>query len=165
MPDDVTVRPATEADVEAVQSVAEAAWHAAYADLLDEAVMDDLLEFGYAPSALRDLIESDTLELFVAAGEDGVRGYASCEPPEAGSVGRISIYVQPDHWGKGIGTSLFERGRKYLHDQGATRMEDRVLAANEAGNAFYSKHCEQVRETTVEMGGDRYDANVYSTPL
>lgn len=127
--------------------------------------MADLLEFGTAPSALAELVTSDTLELFVAETGDEIRDYATCEPPETGTVARLSLYLHPEHSGEGLGTALFERARTDIADVGVTAVEDSVLAANLVGNAVYDKHCEQVRETTVEMGGETDEANVYRAGL
>lgn len=157
---DYTIRRATTDDVEAIQRIARKSWRAAYEDFMDEDVIEEMLSQGYSTGFLEEAIESPKLTLFLAEAERVV-GYVSCEPPAEGEVGQVSIYVSPDYWREGVGTALLDRAREYLASEGATALQDTVLADNEVGDAFYRAHFEQVEATTVEMGGEEYDAYVY----
>ncbi|MEF8782522.1 MAG: GNAT family N-acetyltransferase [Haloarculaceae archaeon] len=159
-----TIRRATTDDIEAIQRVARKSWRAAYADFMDEAVIEEMLSQGYSTGFLEEAIESPKLALFLAE-VDRVVGYVSCEPPTESEVGQVSIYVSPDYWREGLGTALLDRATEYLATKGATALQDTVLADNEVGNAFYRTHFEQVEETTVEMGGEEYDAYVYQSDI
>ncbi len=53
----------------------------------------------------------------------------------------------------------------YLREKRAEAVEDVVLADNEVGNTFYERHFERVAETTAEVSGEEYDANVYRGDL
>lgn len=162
---DVTIRRATVDDVPDIQRVARTAWHEAYGDILEEGVIDDLLDDGYAPEFLEEAITSTEMALFVAADEYSVVGFVSCAPPVDSAVGQVSNYVSPDYWGEGIGSALLDRARAYLDAEGADAIRDTVLADNDVGNAFYRKHFETVEETTIEMGSEEYDAYVYTDDL
>lgn len=162
---DVTIRRATEDDVPAIQRVARASWEAAYGDFMDEDIIDEMLAYGYSVDFLEEAISSTKMTLFVAEEEYSVVGYVSCEPPTDGSVGQVSIYVSPEYWGEGIGTALLEKARSYLDAKNADTVRDVVLAENDVGNAFYQKHFEQAEETSVEMGGEEFEANVYTAKL
>ena len=161
----VTVRPATTDDVESIRAVAHAAWHATYRDVFDETRIDEMVDEGYAPGVLREMIALDEVGLFVATVEDDVVGYASCGMTEPAGIGDLDIYVHPDHWGEGIGEQLLERGREHLADLDTGTIRDEVLAANDVGNAFYEKHFEQVGQRTVAFDGIERTVNVYETSI
>lgn len=161
---DLTIRRARPDDVPEIRQVARSAWREAYGGFVDDAVLEELLADGYATEFLEAAIDSPEVAIFVATDAYSVVGYVSCEPPSEGSVGQVSIYVSPDYWGEGIGTELLDRAEAHL-DGEATALRDVVLAANDAGNAFYRKHFERTDETTVEMGGEEFDANVYTAEL
>lgn len=158
-----SVRPATEADVTAIQSVAHDAWRAAYGDVFDEERIESMVEEGYADDVLEEMIGLDEVGLFVAAVDDDVVGYASCGLTDPVGIGDLDIYVHPDHWGAGIGEKLLERGREHLVDLGSKTIRDEVLAANDVGNAFYEAHFDRVDQRTVEFGGRELTVNVYET--
>jgi len=165
MVSNITIRRARADDVAGIQRVARQSWHEAYNDFIDEETVSELLEEGYSEEFLSEAIASPEMTFFVAEDEYSVVGYVSCEPPTDGHIGQVSIYVAPDYWGEGIGTSLLERAREYLAEKDAAALEDVVLASNDVGNAFYRKHFERADETTVEMGDDEFDANVYRADL
>jgi len=158
---DITVRRARESDILGIQRVARQSWHEAYGGLLGEREIDEMLAEGYSEPFLEQALESGDMTMFVAEDEYSVVGYVSCEPPTDGDVGQVSIYVAPDYWGEGIGTRLLEKAKAYLGERDAAALQDVVLAGNDIGNAFYRKHFERTDETTVEMGDEEFDANVY----
>jgi ribosomal protein S18 acetylase RimI-like enzyme len=162
---DTTIRRATEDDIPAIQRVARTSWREAYGEFMPEEVIDEMLAYGYSVDFLEEAISDTDVTIFVAQDEYSVVGYVSCEPPAEGDTGQVSIYVSPDYWGEGIGTELLERAEAYLAEKGARSLQDVVLAANDVGNAFYGKHFEQTDETTVEMGDEEFDANVYTATL
>lgn len=161
----ITIQRATEDDVPAIQRVARTSWREAYGEFVPEPVIDEMLAYGYSVDVLQEAIADTDVTMFVARDEYSVVGYVSCEPPAEGATGQVSIYVSPDYWGEGIGTQLLERAEEYLDTTGATSLRDVVLASNDVGNAFYSKHFERTDETTIEMGDEEFAANVYSAEL
>lgn len=165
MVSDITIRRATSDDITDIQRVARASWHEAYGDLMDDEDIDEMLDQGYSSEFLSAALDTSEMTLFVAEDEYSIVGYVSCEPPAADEVGQVSIYVSPDYWGEGIGTQLLEKAETYLETQDATALQDIVLAGNDIGNAFYQKHFERTDETTVEMGDEEFDANVYRADL
>lgn len=159
----VTVRPATAEDVAAIRAVAHAAWHATYRDVFDEARIDEMIDEGYAPDVLREMIALDEVGLFVATIDDEVVGYTSCGMTDAVGIGDLDIYVHPEHWSEGIGEQLLGRGQEHLADLETGTIRDEVLAANDVGNAFYEKHFQRVDQRTVEFDGIEQTVNVYET--
>lgn len=160
-----TTRHAEIDDIEEIRTVARKSWEAAYSDFIDDELIENMLSGGYNREILKATIDSDTVALFVAEQDGDVTGYLSSEPPAEGDVGHVSIYVDPNYWGEGSGTALLERASDHLRDAGAAAMRDTVLADNEVGNAFYEKHFERDRETTVEMAGEEFDAYLYRRDL
>jgi len=158
-----TVRTATPDDAGDIQRVARRSWDAAYEDVLDDAVVKAMLEGGYAEGSLRSIVDSDRTALFVAAVDGEVVGYANGEPTdEDATEGEVSVYVDPEYWGEGIGSRLLERATDHLAEQGVERVRDQVLAENEVGNAFYERQFEQVDQRDVEILGQSHTANVYA---
>lgn len=132
------MREATVEDVPAVRTVAERAWRAAYASVLREATVDRVLEEWYDPALVRRVVESEDTTYLVACGPDGgVLGYAAGATTD-GHGGEVPVlYVDPDHWGEGVGTRLFETVLDALREQGVDRVEITVLADNDVGRSFY----------------------------
>jgi len=160
----VTVREATTDDAGAIQRVARAAWHETY-DFIDEETVEVMLAQGYSQEFLTEAIERPELSLFVAERGVEIVGYASCEPPDEDGVGDISVYVHPDCWREGLGTALLDRAEAFLRAQGAETVEDAVLADNVVGNAFYEGRFEHVGTTTVGLGDETFEANIYRREL
>lgn len=77
-------------------------------------------------------------------------------------AGLKAIYVDPDHWGRGVGTALLERGVDLLPaDVGALRLE--VLAGNHAARRFYeARGFERTGTSETDIGGESYESVVYA---
>lgn len=162
---EITVRTADPGDVDDIQRVARRSWDAAYEGVLDDAVVDAMLEGGYAEHSLGSLIDSPSAALFVAA-DDGVVGYANGDPGDEDTpTGEVSVYVDPEYWGEGIGSRLLDRATDHLAERDVERVEDQVLEENEVGNAFYERHFERVDRREVEVLGETHTANVYAGEL
>jgi len=134
------VRDATAADAGAVARIVVAAWRAAYAGLLPEAVLDGLSEEerrGWWAARLPAAAPTSCLVTgappvgFVASGPsfDG-----------AGHSGRgqvYALYVDPPHWGRGLGRLLLSGAVTRLREAGFATASLWVLATNEAARGFY----------------------------
>jgi ribosomal protein S18 acetylase RimI-like enzyme len=161
MGSEISVREATAEDVESIRSIARRSWERAYEGVLSDATVDELLAAGYSTAAIEELVSSPEAELFVATADGEPVGYASTTPDESAHVGDVSVYVEPDYWGGGIGTRLLERTEDALAERGIERVRDSVLVENDAANAFYGARYEKVDERDVEIGGETHTANVY----
>ncbi|WP_049901748.1 GNAT family N-acetyltransferase [Halococcus agarilyticus] len=166
----VTVRQSAPADVAGIQRVARRGWEAAYGEFLAVATVERAMDEWYASESVREQIVDGGVAHFVACetgdvseGTDGKRtdpraveqvvGYVGGGIPDANEPGRGAVwtfYVDPDRWGRGIGTRLFERELDALRERGATRVTIRVLAANAVGRSFYESQAFEV----VERGED-----------
>ena len=165
MPNDVTVRRTEADDLDGIRRVAERAWRETYDGVLPEDAVETMLETHYAPEVLSEIRRSDAERLFVAADEGDVVGYAASGGSDARVEGEISIYVDPDRWGSGIGERLLDRAVEDLSARGVDRVEESVLAENEVGRAFYEKHFERTDEREIEIGGETTAVNVYEREI
>lgn len=161
MDSEVTVREATPDDIESIRTIARRSWEQAYDDVLSDETVDEMLAAGYSTAAIEEMVTSPGAELFVATLDDEPVGYASTTPDEPADVGDVSVYVDPGHWGEGVGTRLLERTEAALTERGITRVRDSVLVENDPGNAFYGARYEKTGERDVEIGGETHVANVY----
>ena len=181
----VTVRQSMPTDVAGIQRVARRGWEAAYGELLAEETIERAMNEWYAGESIREQITGGDVAHFVAcepprvsngasgkqrdprAVADGaVIGYVGGGVPEddRGAVG--ALYVDPDRWGEGIGTRLFERELDALAERGATRVTIRVLAANTLGRSFYESRGFEVVETSEDdLFGETRAAVTYAREI
>lgn len=147
----VAVREATAADVPAIRTVASDAWHAAYDQILGRETVDETLERWYDPERLELDIEEEAV--VVAERSDTVVGFAHTGlTDEPGAYALKRLYVDPTHWGAGIGTVLLVRVETIAREAGASRLVLGVLADNERAVSFYEARgfeCTERRESPL----------------
>ncbi|AAG19152.1 MULTISPECIES: GNAT family N-acetyltransferase [Halobacterium] len=133
------VREATHADGDAVRAVANASLEASYADPLGDDIVHTAATEWYDSDRLADRLDTDAVQYLVAERDDAVVGFSESE--RDGDVAAIQwLHVHPDARGDGVGGSLLSDTETHLLEHGASRIEGRVLAANEPGNDFYQAH-------------------------
>ncbi|MEM7142761.1 MAG: GNAT family N-acetyltransferase [Actinomycetota bacterium] len=139
-----TIRELTRDDAAGIARVHVRAWQAAYAGLVDQAVLDGLT------------VEARTAEwrdVWLATPNEGTRLVAEVDGETVGFVvgalesaytsgcGEIySIYLDPDHWRGGIGTALFTRAIAELRADAPIPLVLWVLEGNDPAIAFYERH-------------------------
>lgn len=164
---DESVRAARPDDTDAIRSVADRAWRAAHGDILTAETIDAVLSEWYAPGAVREAIDNERVGYFVAERQDTVVGYISggrSDNPDAAQLS--AIYVDPDHWGNGIGTALIDRFEAFCQRRGYERVRLHVLAENDRAQSFYRTHgYEIVEESETELFGERALEAIYVTDL
>lgn len=162
-----TIRDATHADVADIRAVADATWRATYDDVFAPATIDAAMDEWYDPDAVHEHVARDDVTYLVATHDEGVVGYASGGPAEDDATATLgAIYVHPDHWGDGVGSTLLERFHARRRDHGETTVRLRVVAANRRAIAFYRSHGYAVRsERTTQTFGDRHTELVMERPL
>jgi len=133
---DSTVRDAVPGDAARVREIAAAAWRDAHAPLVGDDRVEEFLAAHYTESDLRDAIEREE-SVFLVAERDDVLGFVEVGPTDDGDTWSVyRIYVHPEHYGAGVGTTLLDGAEARLPDA-VTRLRLVVLAGNDRARGFY----------------------------
>jgi GNAT superfamily N-acetyltransferase len=136
----MSVRSAVPADAMEVARVHVHSWQVAYRGLLPDAFLDGLRaedRAGHYTFAL----PGEEPATIVALEAGVIRGFAtigSARGEHARGVGELlAIYIDPGHWGRGIGRALMAGARGRLREQGFAEAILWVLVGNERAERFY----------------------------
>lgn len=146
MPETFHIRVATISDLRAVAEVHSKAVRTAYPEVLPSEIFDP--EF-VAPEKMekefRKLLEGfgprDTLLKAVA--DNKVIGICACgedtelQEEETGYLQRV--YVDPEWWGRGVGSALVDHAMELLAEHGFRKAALQVLENNRKAREFYEK--------------------------
>ena len=80
----------------------------------------------------------------------------------------IGISILKSHWGKGVGTKLFEYMEKWAIENGTKRLELSVMTHNERGIALYKKmgfEIEGTKKSSICVNGNYVDEYLMSKIL
>lgn len=163
------------ADARAVIRINALAWREAYRNILPD---ETLAEFETNPSEERvqkafERLYDDRDGLLVAEDDNGtVRGYSYFRWGEdtkefvgEKAAGLKEIYIEPDYWGNGIGTTLLERGLELLPES-IERVQLEMLDGNDVGRQFYSaRGFDRTGESEFEIRGETYPTSIYTLEL
>lgn len=138
--DMLRLRPATAADAPDVARVHVRSWQAGYRGLLPDAYLD-----GLRPEERVDRYtfgDPDPQRPYttVALVDAAIVGFVTVGPAseETGGAGHLmALYVDPDHFRRGIGRSLLREGRRLLAQRGHDSAVLWMLAGNRAAAALY----------------------------
>ncbi|AEV88078.1 yuaI-like N-acetyltransferase [Actinoplanes sp. SE50] len=135
-----SVRPQTDADIEAAAAVHVRSTRASYAGLLPAehlAALDPAV-FAQRRRAMAAKPEVHTL---VAERDGRIVGFSSFGPDrEDPALAELyAIYADPDSWGTDAGWRLFDESRRVLAEAGYPEVRLWVLAANERARRFYER--------------------------
>jgi predicted N-acetyltransferase YhbS len=144
------IRTAGPADADEIVQVKAASWRAAYRGIIDADVLDGLQE---EPSEAFVMNLSSPppfwLTLVAERGPDVIGsvtvGWDTREfqrdEVETGQPGEVwSLYVHPDHWGRGAGYALMREAHKGLNEFGLSPVRVWMLDGNETGRRFYERY-------------------------
>jgi GNAT superfamily N-acetyltransferase len=138
---DIQLRPAEPDDAMAVARLHVRSWQVAYRTLLPDDFLNRLRPEDRAKRydfATQDPLKPRTI---VATEAGLIRGFATTSPsrdedlPEHGEL--CGFYVDPDHWGKGIGVALITAARANLLARGYQKALLWVLTGNARAERFY----------------------------
>lgn len=141
------IRDALPIDAQGIAQVHVRSWQQAYRELLPSDFLDSLsATLPRREAYWRDALTRGEGDVLVAELDGQVVGWIAVGPcrdqdrsgAEWGEV--QALYVLADHWGKGIGTALWQTGSERLFDQGYGRLSLWVLAANARAISFYQRH-------------------------
>lgn len=146
------VRPATPADIAAVQRVAKQSWHATYRGMLSPQAIDTFLARAYSDYSLQQTLQSGGLWVLEAEGQ--IHGYLRLGVREkTGVLG--AIYLLPSSQGRGFGRMLWEAALAWFKAQGVREITLTVAADNRRARGFY-RHLGfvETHETAIELAGE-----------
>ncbi len=135
------LRPAEPGDASAVARVHVRSWQVAYRGLMSQDYLDQLRSEDRA--AIYDFATADPAKphTIVAVKDDSILGFATTMPARdkdvAGYGELAALYVDPDHWGRGIGVALVQAARAHLIKAGFRKAMLWVLAGNTRADRFY----------------------------
>jgi len=137
----VLLRPAEPSDALPVARVHVRAWQVAYRNLIPDDFLDQLRPVDRA--ARYDFATSDVRKPRTILAIEGaeILGFATTAPsrdqdlPDHGEL--CALYVDPPHWGRGIGAALISAARARLAELGCRNALLWVLAGNVRAERFY----------------------------
>lgn len=159
--------PAGRGDLGAIAEVHIQAWRAAYRGLVPDAVLDQR-SIESCEDLWRDALASGEPALLLArSGDDcvGFIAYGAARDDDAGPrCAEIwTLYLHPDHWGRGLGRQLWQAACQALVDKGIDTVFLWVVTGNHRAIAFYHAmgcHAEnrfkQVQRGEVRLHEQRY---------
>lgn len=158
----MTIREATDGDIDAIRRVAERSWETDYPDILTRETAEAAVSEWYDAEELRDELENSRALLCVAEREGSVVGFTHANWNDADEGYILRLYVDPDHRRDGVGRALLEETCTRLEGMGVERINAMVLADNGPGNTFYEEFgFEHVDKSETTIGGEAYPENRY----
>ncbi|WP_298063916.1 GNAT family N-acetyltransferase [uncultured Rikenella sp.] len=155
----ISIGKASTEDIEAIQSVAEIAFPATYAEILSPGQQAYMMEWMYSETSLRRQMLDEGHIYYIARAESSVPvGYVSIQRQGSDLFHLQKIYVLPEWQGKQIGRRLFEqaiRAVKELHPAPCT-VELNVNRSNPARGFYERIGMRVVREGDFPIGGGYY---------
>lgn len=150
----MTVRTATENDVDGIRSAAKRSWAADSPEILTRETVTEGFDDWYAPERLAEEIGREQTLFLVEDLDDDVVGFthAAWNDDDEGYV--LRIYVDPDHRRNGVGHDLLVDACGALFEQGVERINAMVLSANDPGKAFYERFGFEFRDERETIIGD-----------
>jgi ribosomal protein S18 acetylase RimI-like enzyme len=156
-PEDVTIRPATTTDAEAIARVDIASWRGAYSEILSDSYLASL-EVADRAGLWSAALHARGTTLLVAEDETGIIGFTSVGPSrdedaEPGDLEIYAIYLHPRAWGTGVARDLMRTVLDGLHPGAVVTLW--ILEGNERAQHFYRRHGFQPdgTERIDEIGG------------
>jgi GNAT superfamily N-acetyltransferase len=137
------LRPAQPDDAMAVARVHVRSWQVAYRTLMPQRYLDQLRPEDRA--AHYDFVTGDPQKphTIVAVESESVLGFATTMPArveDLNGYGELAaLYVDPEHWGRGIGLALVQAARAHLVEAGFLKAMLWVLVGNTRADRFYQK--------------------------
>lgn len=109
----------------------------------------------------RGLLREKTSEVYVAEEAQDIIAWIcvskSRDPDAKPTTGELwAIYVEPGHWGRGVGRALWDRGGSYLKASGFSDVTLWTFKDNRRALRFYESAgftLEPGHQKTIELGG------------
>jgi GNAT superfamily N-acetyltransferase len=138
--DGLTLRAARRSDVSDAAAVQLAAVLAAHGEIFPAEASEPAL--ADLEPLWGELVADRSCDVVVATAASGiVIGAVAVRPTDdaPGGVLLDHLYVDPRHWGRGVGTRLHDEAVDRARTRGATRLDLWVLEANDRARALYER--------------------------
>lgn len=140
---EIVIRPAEAADARALAELHVRAWQVAYRGQFPDALLDGL-SVAQREREWREIIQRQSHGPELATLADGLVGICDLVPSRdagaAADLGEIAaIYVDPAHWGVGVGRALLESGSERALRLGYRALTLWVLSSNASARRFYER--------------------------
>ncbi len=150
----LTLRAAADADIPAVQRLADRVWRSHYPGVITTAQIDYMLARGYATEALRGFVAASDAGLELGLRGAELAGFAAWIALEGGEVKLDKLYVDPALQRAGVGRSLVERVIGHARALGAGVVVLNVNKRNVVARRAYERYGFTLREAVVvDIGG------------
>jgi ribosomal protein S18 acetylase RimI-like enzyme len=140
-PTTFSLRRAAGADAPAVAAMHIRAWQVAYRGIVPDAHLDGLDVATRAARYDFDATAPDAPETWIVVDGADVVGFVTVSPgrdEDLPGLGEVrAVYVAPDRWRSGVGSSLMAKAEQLLTDAGFTEAFLWVLEDNARGRRFY----------------------------
>lgn len=136
----VQLRPAIPPDAGDIARVHVRAWQVGYRGLLPDDYLDGLRTEDRASRYTLGEASAETPSTIVAVERSTLCGFVTTGPAREGTGGAghlMALYVDPDHWRRGIGRVLLARGRAELAARGYREAVLWVLVGNVRAHELY----------------------------
>jgi ribosomal protein S18 acetylase RimI-like enzyme len=147
------LRRAEPADAIAVARVHVRSWQAAYRKLMPDDYLDQLRPEDRANKYDFGNLDPVRPQTIIATESGVIRGFATTAPAQESNMSDYGelygLYVDPDHWGRGIGVALVSAARTRLFHLGFRNAILWVLVGNVRAERFYR------RDQWIPDGGQR----------
>lgn len=137
------LRPAQPGDEMAVASVHVRSWQVAYCRLMPQEYLDQLRPEDRAAHYDFGTGDPQKPHTIVAVDDEAVLGFTTTMPTRSEDLSGygelVALYVDPEHWGRGIGLALVQAARVHLVEAGFRNAMLWVLVGNARADRFYQK--------------------------
>lgn len=157
-------RPAGEADIALIRSLANRIWKVCFPAFLSHAQIDYMLEWMYAPETLRrEMREGVLWEILEVDGRPA--GYVSCTVESPGTMKLNKLYLLPEFHGRGIGRMMIEHVRETARSGGIRTVHLQVNRANAPAIRLYERAGFRTLRTAVTDIGHGFVMDDYFMAL
>ena len=154
------IRAATPDDALPIATIHVTAWRVAYQGIVPDEFLRSL-SIDERHQRWQKTLQNDSPTTWVAQEGKSVLGWLSAgksRDDDAGpSTGEIwAVYIDPDHWAKGVGRALCDLAVEALQQRGFTEATLWVLAENERAIRFYRANGfiqDHGKEQRIQRGG------------
>lgn len=154
--EDLTIRPATQADAAAISAVHALCWHQAYGELLPKDMLANVTAESRLPARYR-ILADPSVACFVATSEAEVVGFSDCGPcreAEQECRGEVyALYVLEAFHDKRVGLRLLSCCASALLRRGSSSMRLWSLEENARARRFYERAGGRLLDRRVSTRG------------